>query len=263
MKKSNEFLSNEQSTFKLEHAKFNKSLLAYIDVCSHSPQLLQSAMELVVSITTAQSTANINNQETIAETPRKRPLKPYEYISDVRIFNRILTELAKTGKTSRMTFLFKTMRSCTGDKEIQPNLTSYAAVLQSLGYELAEKSATTTGSNTTRVKLMVERVLHDMHKASLSETALSEAKIDHKQSKYIESAVRLVLPEFRFKFKDPNELKSNNPLLADLEKQTSLKSPEDKYFTPNLDKKYMHTNFEKQLELETNILIQVEISIIE
>ncbi len=214
-----------------------------------------------MSITRAQSSASTSYNDN-GEVIKKKRLEPYEYISDVRVYNRLLAEFAKTGKTSRVTYLFKAMRLCASEKAVQPNLSSYAAVLQSLGYELTEKSSTktTAPASKARLRLLVERVLHDMHKAELSESALSEAKIDYKQAENIEAAVRLILPEFRCKIKDPSEVRSNNPLTSDLDKLTSLKSPEDKHFTPSLDKKYLLASFEKQLELEKNILIQVHLS---
>ena len=46
-------------------------------------------------------------------------------------------ELAKQGKTSRITNIFKKMRtSSIESRQIKPNLNSYISVIQSLGYEL-------------------------------------------------------------------------------------------------------------------------------
>lgn len=72
---------------------------------------------------------------------KKAKYSEYEYLSDVEIYNRLMFELAKAGKTSKLYLMFRRMRSLESDvsRQIKPNLNSFAAVLHSLGYELENK----------------------------------------------------------------------------------------------------------------------------
>lgn len=105
----------------------------------------------------------------------------YEYISDVEIYNRLMFQLAKTGKISKHYLIFKKMRA---SKSVTPNLNSYAAVLQTFGYQLEHKidieSENTTGSEAkiggdsadakkqiNTIRLSVERILWDIQKAKV------------------------------------------------------------------------------------------------
>lgn len=175
-------VSYEELDFKKKHATFNKSIKAYVDVCCNIPNLVDEAYRVVESLSTPYEKPP---QEQAANN---KPLNNWEYISDVEIFNRVMFEVAKTGKVSRLYVLFRKMRS-NKDRPITPNLNSYAAVLQAFGYQVENKDLvevdqseiinkdeqSIVGSSETNeskqlaiIRLGVERVLWDITKANVS-----------------------------------------------------------------------------------------------
>lgn len=72
--------------------------------------------------------------------------------------------LAKTGSTHKIIRLFTKMRSSNGAGEpIQPNLNSYAAAIQSIGFNLNSKS----DFDVNNARLNIERILFDIKKANV------------------------------------------------------------------------------------------------
>jgi hypothetical protein len=123
------------------------------------------------------------------KTNKRGGLKDYEYIGDVEIYNRLMFELARTGKTSKIYLLFKKMRSPTlpESKRVDPNLNSYAAAFQSFGYQFHHRDASngkkvvamdeTTSKNSqgmeksikiNQIKLSVERIIWDLKKSNVN-----------------------------------------------------------------------------------------------
>lgn len=87
----------------------------------------------------------------------------YEFISDVEIFNRLMFELAKYGKTNQITEIFRKMRTNPDPaKQLRPNLNSFIAVIQSIGYEL------NNSSDDKKHRLTLERVLYDIKKSNVN-----------------------------------------------------------------------------------------------
>ena len=184
-----------------ENTRFNKLLLAYVDVCGKSGKL-EEAIDLVTNITLGRSNQSQSSEDNLTKTSARafhkakqfcKVLKPHEYISDARIYNRLMLECAKEGKTSRITHLFRTMRSY--DRLIQPDLYSYAIVLQSLGCELDK--ATKKGVHTAvipRTRMTVERILHDMNKAGFGATQkLAESRgLTYKQRNHISLGIKKI-----------------------------------------------------------------------
>ena len=140
---------------------------------------VEEAFKVVESLTT------VYDQPT---SPNPNNLKDYEYLSDVDIFNRVMFEVAKSGKVSRLYVLFRKMRTNKG-RPVMPNLNSYAAVLQAYGYRIENQivdeaadrhvmAATGGQMNSSRdevaknlalIRLGVERVVWDIKKANVCE----------------------------------------------------------------------------------------------
>ena len=203
-----------------------------------------------------------------------------DYLTDVEIFNKLMFEYAKIGKTTKINLLFKKMHfisadstdlitsdvvpisSQTADQEfkpfkIKPNMDSYAAALQSLGYELKILSTT---RNIYRVKLQVERILWDMRKANLSiETLANNLLFSSEQQDCIKNALNLVLPNFEFK--DHIDFSASSPLMKNLKIKNSLnqskRNVNNYYPKEMIDKNLIVKNFDKQISFEAKSLTSV------
>ncbi len=87
-----------------------------------------------------------------------------EYLTDVEIFNKLMFEYAKLGKTSKIYLLFKKMRSVEDkSKQITPNINSYTAALQSIGHQFRNQISDDK-KEFSGLKLQVERILWDIKK---------------------------------------------------------------------------------------------------
>ena len=99
------------------------------------------------------------------ETANHVPIKKVYSISDVEIYNKIMFTLAKTGQTHKIIRLFNKMRTRTASYEpIQPNLNSYVAAIQSIGYNLN----TNPNFDANSARLSIERILFDVGKAKVT-----------------------------------------------------------------------------------------------
>lgn len=139
-------ITYEQLEFDLKHKQFNSKVKAYIDVCCNSGTLEKAIQHL----------------NKLTETA-KRP--EYEFITDIEVFNRLMFELAKHGRTNQITNLFRRMRtSVDPKKQIKPNLNSYAAVIQSIGAQMDKNNF---DRKLNELRLTLERVLFDIQKSSV------------------------------------------------------------------------------------------------
>jgi pentatricopeptide repeat protein len=119
---------------------------------------LEEAFELVEKLTNAAN--NMYDQEKLESKTPKGNLA--EYISDVEIYNKLMFAYAQSGKTSKIHLIFKKMRSYKDKtKEITPNLSSYTAALQSIGYQLRNED---TDLDASKSKLQVHRILMDIQR---------------------------------------------------------------------------------------------------
>lgn len=141
-----EKITYEQLDFDLKHKQFNSKVKAYIDVCCNS-NMLEKAIKYLNKLT-----ENANRPE-------------YEFITDIEVFNRLMFELAKHGRTNQITNLFRRMRTCEDSKkQIKPNLNSYAAVIQSIGAQLDKSNL---DRKFDELRLTLERVLFDIQKSTV------------------------------------------------------------------------------------------------
>jgi hypothetical protein len=153
-------------------------------VCCQTPGLLDEAFTLIQKfkkfenkepttdaaspglLTPLNSESNIQAETYIkAEKPQLGRIKEHEVINDVEIFNKVMFEYAKLGKTTKINLLFKTMYTNLSEKyceSLRPNLNSFAAAFQSLGCELGKLNETNVKKEMSRIRLQVERILWDM-----------------------------------------------------------------------------------------------------
>lgn len=257
--------SSGESELRRENETFNKVLLSYVDVCCNQPGIkrgdestFNSALDLVTAIT---KLTQLNPQDEVAlqllNNTSSRSLKKHESITDITIYNRLMFELAKQGRTSRIIQLFKTMRSFDDNlvaankiKVLEPNLYSYAAVFQSLGFELLRLHV-----NPVRVKLSVQRVFYDMQKSSLDVKDLADSfrVFTYKQREEITAAVRLVVKDFEFK--SFNKEISTSPIVG--KNETELLNRDKSYYSQNIDRSYLLECFNNQIESEKQVLVEV------
>jgi len=88
----------------------------------------------------------------------------HEYLTDVEIFNKLMFEYAKVGKTSKIYLLFKKMRFVEEkSKQITPNINSYTAALQSIGHQFNNQTFEDK-KEFSGLKLQVERIIWDIKK---------------------------------------------------------------------------------------------------
>lgn len=202
------------------------------------------------------------------------------YLTDVEIFNKIMFEYAKTGKTTKINLLFKKMHLISADPNettsvtsssnqisttqetkpfktfiIKPNMNSYTAALQSLGFELNSNA-----KDIYRIKLQVERIIWDMRKANLSlDTLANNLLLSSEQQNYIKSALNLILPNFEFR--DHIDFFASSPLLRNLKIRNSTnqnkRNIDNFYPKEMIDKKVIIENFDTQLLFEAKSLTSV------
>lgn len=175
--------------------EFNKRIRAYVDVCCHTPGLLDEAFNLIQKFKKFENNdptsnpanpgllAPLNSESNIqvdkgvnADKPQLGRGKEHEVLNDVEIFNKVMFEYAKLGKTTKINLLFKTMYTNLNEKyceSLRPNLNSFAAAFQSLGCELGKLNETNVKKETSRIRLQVERILWDMKKDKVKLTCFS------------------------------------------------------------------------------------------
>jgi hypothetical protein len=74
--------------------------------------------------------------------------------------------LAKTGQTHKIIRLFHKMKSSSSfDEPIKPNLNSYVAAIQSIGYNLN----TNPNLDVSSARLTLERIIFDIGKAKVND----------------------------------------------------------------------------------------------
>ena len=81
-------------------------------------------------------------------------------INNVEILNKLMFAKAHQGKTYDITRLFKYMALSNG--LLKPNLNSFTAALQSIGYEMTCEKSSTFANN-----VRVQRILADMSKSQV------------------------------------------------------------------------------------------------
>ncbi len=190
-------------------------------------------------------------------------------------------EYAKQGKTTKINLLFKKMHLISNNStdtntnaivsepvqssaesvkkiKIKPNMNSYAAALQSLGYEL--KTEIGKPREISRIRLQVERIIWDMRKANISLDALADnLHFSSEQQSCIKSALNLVLPNFEFKiFVD---LFASSSLMRQLNiknsKERGERNVNNFYPQEMINKDTMVENFDKQLAFEAKSLTKI------
>ncbi|CAF0962023.1 unnamed protein product [Brachionus calyciflorus] len=234
-------ISFEQLDFDQKHKIFNQKIKSYIDICCNSnSEMLEKAISYLNKL--------------MSESNDK---KPYEFISDIEIYNRLMFELAKKGKTSQITYLFKKMRTQDdATRQIKPNLNTFIAVIQSIGHNIEHPG---TSKKLKDLKLTLERVLFDIQKSNFSlDDIASSISYSSEQQFYIKKALNSLIPSFEFKHMPISS--SNNPLLAGLKEPFDAKIMVDKetyYPTEMVSKTKIYENFEHQLKEEQNLMIEV------
>jgi hypothetical protein len=137
--------------------QFNQDIKAYVDVCCNSPRMLNEAFELLEKLSL--------NGQVMSETGQevRSNMNAQQIINDIEIYNRLMFEFAKLGQTNRINLLFK--KICTNSaNKLRPNLNSYAAALQSLGYEIEHLLSE---QNLPKIRLKIERILWDIKKSNV------------------------------------------------------------------------------------------------
>lgn len=114
-------------------------------------------INLLVEVLIIRKIKLVNNQTSLKITNNK-------YITDVEIYNKLMFALAKTGSTNKIIRLFNKMRSKDSPGgSIKPNLNSYVAALQSIGFNLNNNAD--LDLNSTR--LSAERIIFDIVKSNV------------------------------------------------------------------------------------------------
>jgi len=149
--------SNQMEKINNRQVYFNQDIKAYDDVCCNSSRMLNEAFELLEKL-------SLNNKvESETGEKVKSNMSSHQIINDIEIYNRLMFEFAKLGQTSRINLLFK--KICTNSaNKLRPNLNSYAAALQSLGYEVENLQP---DQSLGKIRLKVERILWDIKKANV------------------------------------------------------------------------------------------------
>lgn len=262
-------LSLARFEFINKNAIFNQNIKAYVDVCCQSPKLIDEAFTLVESLMhNNNNTQSAKEDETGAEAAESISSKhpDPEYLSDVEIFNKLMFAYARLGKTTKINLLFKKMSSAIDkEKNIQPNLSPYTAALQSLGHQLTHQKFFDESNDLAKLKLQVERVIWDIKKKNLNLNDIAKTSIYSKEQKmYIKAAIQKVIPGFDFKesfnYSESNDLMkkisskytSENDALINEHQKSKMSYPAEL-----VDKEVMMRNFKKQLELESNSMLQV------
>jgi hypothetical protein len=155
-------MSNQAEKINNRQVQFNQDIKAYVDVCCNSSRMLNEAFDLLEKLSLNGKVTNETGEKV------KSNMKPHQIISDIEIYNRLMFECAKLGQTSRINLLFK--KICTNSSnKLRPNLNSYAAALQSFGFEVEHLQP---DQSLAKIRLKVERILWDIKKANVSFSSL-------------------------------------------------------------------------------------------
>ena len=193
----------------------------------------------------------------------KIPTDP-EYLTDIEIFNKLMFEYAKIGKTTKINLLFRKMHLISTESnqsKLMPNLNSYVAGLQSLGYEL-DKSIDDK-SKISKIKLQTERLLWDMKKAGFSLESLSKSNLfSSEQQNHIKLALNLIIQDFGFK--NCVDLSATNPIFKALKynnhehiQMQNENKKEKKYSKEIIKKDIVMKNFDEQINFEAKTFVRV------
>ncbi len=133
---------------------------------------VEEAFDLIESLTKNMNEKSIESSKQLDNDKNDKKdiskLDDPEYLTDVEIFNKLMFEYAKIGKTSKIYLLFKKMRSVEEkSKQITPNINSYTAALQSIGYQFRSKIYDDR-KESSGLRLQVERIIWDIKKLGVN-----------------------------------------------------------------------------------------------
>ena len=126
--------------------------------------IIETATDIMIEPTTENKIEPTTEVMTLNQNKNTK-FKPIYCITDVEIYNKLMFTLAKTGQTHKIIRLFNKMKSSSSFGEpIKPNLNSYVAAIQSIGYNLN----TNPDLDINNARLTLERIIFDIGKAKVN-----------------------------------------------------------------------------------------------
>ncbi len=129
--------------------------------------IVETTTDITIEPTTTEPKIDPTTKVMTLNSNKDTKLKTNYCITDVEIYNKLMFTLAKTGQTHRIIRLFNKMKSSSAFNEpIKPNLNSYVAAIQSIGYNLNTNPELDINS----ARLSIERIIFDIAKAKVNFT---------------------------------------------------------------------------------------------
>ncbi len=154
----------DESCPNIKQKRFNNNLRVYVDVCSRSSDTINYAFDMIERcIRPVESCPVAGSEPNIAITNNKPKAEDTtQYLTDVEVFNRLLFVLAEQGNVEKIIWCFNKM--CEGN--IKPNLDSYVASIEALGWHY--DSGTKRGSCKIYTRQKAMKLVMDSKKFNVS-----------------------------------------------------------------------------------------------